>query len=128
MARKILGFDEVRVSNLIGIPTYRSGGLSEVAAEQGTWLAYRSALSDALFEASAVLLAYGISPPTGPARHHFRQQVNWLEVEIKKLSLPVYWVGGAPRHPSRWQRYTFRTFSGEAFFEALGRALVERKE
>jgi hypothetical protein len=128
MARKILGFDEVRVSNLIGIPTYRSGGLSDVATEQGIWLASRPALSDALFEASAVLLAYGLTPPTGPARHHFRQQVNWLEAEIKKLILPVYWVGGAPRHPSRWQRYTFRTFSGEAFLEALSKALVEREE
>ena len=83
------------------------------------WLAARVEMEQALGEASAVLLAYGLGEPTGSARAHFREQVAWLHEHIEQHDLPTWWVGGAPRHPSRWQRYTWRAYPDLAFPEGL---------
>jgi len=119
MAREVLGFERVRLANLFALPSYRSGGLSELGATPDGWLAAQAEMEQALSEASAVLLAYGIGEPTGPARAHFREQVAWLNERIEQHDLPTWWVGGAPRHPSRWQRYTWRAYPDLAFPEGL---------
>lgn len=126
MAREVLGFERVRLANLFALPSYRSGGLSELGATPDGWLAARAEMEQALSEASAVLLAYGIGEPTGPARAHFREQVAWLNERIEQHDLPTWWVGGAPRHPSRWQRYTWRAYPDLAFPEGLQRGLAVR--
>lgn len=127
-ARDILGFEEARLVNLFGGSSYRSGDVSVLGVEPAGWLAARGDLEAGLSSASAVLLAYGTNPPTGPARLHFRGQVDWLEGRIAALSLPSWWVGGAPRHPSRWQRYTWREFPDTSYAAALEAALRERSD
>ncbi|MFJ2661669.1 DUF1643 domain-containing protein [Arthrobacter koreensis] len=124
--RIILGFEEACLVNLFALPSYRSGGMSELGGEPLGWLAARREIETELRTADAVLLAYGAQLPTGPARGHFRDQVNWLNDRIEALGLPSWWVGGAPRHPSRWQRYTWREFPDLDFGEALRLALGQR--
>lgn len=123
MAREVLGFERVRLVNLFALPSYRSGGLSELGATPQGWLEARAGMERGLGEAGAVLLAYGVGEPAGPARAYFRDQVAWLNEQIAARNIPTWWVGGAPRHPSRWQRYTWRAYPDLAFSEALGVSL-----
>lgn len=126
MAREVLGFEQVKLVNLFALPSYRSGGLSELGATPQGWLEARLEMEQALGVADAVLLAYGVGEPTGPARAHFREQVAWLNEQIASRHLPTWWVGGAPRHPSRWQRYTWRNYPDLAFPEGLAQGLAVR--
>lgn len=119
MAREVLRFGQVKLANLFALASYRSGGISELGTTPQGWLEARRELEKALDEASAVLLAYGVAEPNGPARGHFREQVAWLNEQITLRDLPIWWVGGAPRHPSRWQRYTWKTYPDLAFVEGL---------
>lgn len=112
--------------NLFALPSYRSGGLSELGSTPEGWLAARDEIAGGLVGAAAVLLAYGTQTPSGPARDHFRHHVAWLDERISEYNLPTWWVGGAPRHPSRWQRYTWRECSGLEFREALRLTIVRR--
>jgi hypothetical protein len=122
----ILGFEHAKLVNLFAVSSYRSADLSELGSEPTAWLAARVDLETGLSSAHGVLLAYGTRPPTGPARQHFREQVDWLNGRIEALGLPSWWVGGAPRHPSRWQRYTWREFPDMAYPDALRLALGQR--
>jgi hypothetical protein len=70
-----------------------------------------------------VLLGYGVSRPPGVAGLHFQNQVVWLMEVLANSNLPIYAVGGAPRHPSRWQRWTSRTHPEAPFELALVREL-----
>lgn len=125
-ARVILGFEEARLVNLFAVSSYRSGEVSELGVAPAGWLDARSDLEAGLSSACGVLLSYGIRPPTGLAREHFRDQVDWLNSRIDAHFLPSWWVGGAPRHPSRWQRYTWREFPDMSYTDALGLALAQR--
>lgn len=125
-ARLILDFDRCEIVNLFSLPTYRTSGVAVAGISPSGWLDARPNLTDALDEASAVLLAYGISKPAGEAAKHHEAQVTWLENEITRRGLPVWWVGGAPRHPSRWHRYTYRAHPDTNFSEALTTALAIR--
>jgi hypothetical protein len=124
-ASAALGLGTVDVVNLFSVATYRSDDISQTGATPEPWLAARPAIADAVEHADAVLLAYGISEPTGAAREFHRGQVQWLTNLLTKSGLPVYVVGDGPRHPTRWQRYTTRHCQGLPFGEALGRALVD---
>lgn len=112
--------------NLFALASYRSGGLSELGGTPEGWLAARDDLAEGLDQSEAVLLAYGTQTPSGNAREHFREQVAWLEEQISERALPTWWVGQAPRHPSRWQRFTWREFEGVEFSEALRLSLGVR--
>lgn len=122
----ILGFERAVVANLFAFPTYRSGGIADIGRTPDGWLDARPTLVSGLDGCEAVLLAYGTQEPSGEARAHHREQVRWLDGQIEYRALPTWWVGGAPRHPSRWQRYTWREFSGLRFEEALVQALALR--
>lgn len=122
-AATILGFEGAVIANLFALPTYRSGGISDLGGTPDGWLDARSALVSGLDACDGVLLAYGTQEPSGEARAHHREQVRWLDEQIEERSLPTWWVGGAPRHPSRWQRYTWRELPGIEFSDALRVAL-----
>lgn len=124
LARRLLGYQEVRLRNPFALASYRSEGLSDLGAAPEGWLTARQELAEALGCAAGVLFAYGTQPPTGPARAHFREQVRWLHDTVESGGLPCWWVGNAPRHPSRWQRFTCRQFPDLAFAEALSLALT----
>lgn len=122
-AAAILGFEQAVLANLFALPTYRSGGIVDLGRTPDGWLDARSALFSGLDACDGVLLAYGTQEPSGEARAHHREQVRWLGEQIEDRSLPTWWVGGAPRHPSRWQRYTWRELPGIEFSDALRVAL-----
>lgn len=119
----ILGFEEAVLANLFALPTYRSGGIVDLGRTPDGWIDARSALFSGLDACDGVLLAYGTQEPSGEARAHHREQVRWLDEQSEDRSLPTWWVGGAPRHPSRWQRYTWRELPGIEFSDALRVAL-----
>lgn len=125
-AAMILGFEQAVVANLFALPTYRSGGIADLGRTPDGWHEARSSLVSGLDGCDAVLLAYVTHEPSGEARSHHREQVRWLDEQIEVRALPTWWVGGAPRHPSRWQRYTWREFSGLRFEEALEKGLALR--
>ncbi|WP_208722094.1 hypothetical protein [Rhodococcus qingshengii] len=49
----------------------------------------------------------------------------WLTEEIADRSVPVWYVGDGPRHPSRWHRWTHRTYPEMPFIEALRNSIVQ---
>ena len=125
-ARLILEFDFCEIVNLFSLPTYRTTGVAVAGICPSGWLEARMDLARALDRASAVLLAYGVTKPAGAAAKHHEAQLVWLENEITRRGLPVWWVGGAPRHPSRWHRYTHRAHPETDFPVALTTALARR--
>lgn len=118
-AREILGATRVEVVNLFPLPTYRVTGIADVGTVELDWLAARPVIGRALRNADIAVLAYGTRPPTGPARMLQRDQVTWLRDQLVEFGIPAYVVGNAPRHPSRWQRYTSRVHPELPFYEAL---------
>lgn len=126
-ARQLLGFATVDLVNLFAFTTHDATDLSVAGQQSDGWHAARPVLGAGLENADGVLLAYGVQLPTGLARTHFRSQVDWLERRLVEVDLPVWLVGGAPRHPSRWQRYTHRTAPELPFEQALHLALRLRE-
>ncbi len=110
--------------NLFALATYRSGAVATLGADADGWLEARGTLSAGLRQADGILLAYGVQEPSGPARTHHRAQVLWLADEVGPLGLQLWGVGGAPRHPSRWQRFTSREYPELPFSAALKRCLT----
>lgn len=125
LARELLGFRTVEVVNLFPLPTYRTSGLAEVGQTQERWDQARGELRAAIGRASSVLLAYGLGEPTGVARTHHRAQVAWLRQLLIDEQMPVWSVGGEPRHPSRWHRYTHRLDPLRSFRDVLPEALIQ---
>jgi hypothetical protein len=125
LAKKTLGFDSVSAANLFSIPTYRTGGITQVGAEPDGWIAAREGLADAIGKANAVVLAYGCQEPSGAARQHFRNQLAWMRTEISGSGLATWMIDGRPRHPSRWHRHTHTRYPELSFAEALPLVLQE---
>lgn len=119
MAREILGYDDVVVANVVDVATRSTGELATVGGEPDVWVRARPQLRAAITQADVVMLGYGCTEPSGPARLHFRAQAAWLQDLVNQLGLPVVMVGNAPRHPSRWQRWTSRQHPDLAFPDAL---------
>jgi hypothetical protein len=124
LARVALGFEHVELENLFSRPTYRTGGVSLAGITDVGWQEARPLLLAALDRAAAVLMAYGTTKPSGAAAQHFAEQVIWIERQASERGLDVWTVGGAPRHPSRWQRYTYREHPGVPFPDALRASLA----
>ncbi|MCK9893895.1 DUF1643 domain-containing protein [Frankia sp. AgB32] len=126
LAGELLGFAEVKVVNLFSMPSQATGAISELGATAEGWLTARPSLDVALAGADAVLLAYGATSPSGSARTHFREQVEWLHSRLDEWAVPGWQVGDGPRHPSRWQRWTSREHPDVPFAEAVRRSLVPK--
>jgi len=124
MADELLGFSHVSVVNLFALPSHATGEIAALGVEEAGWLKARGDLGPGISAADGVLLAYGATAPTGPARGHFRDQVEWVRERIAAEDLPVWHVGDGPRHPSRWQRWTSRAHPGVPFAEALQSSLA----
>ena len=124
LAANLLGFEEAAVANLFAFPSHSTGAIATLGATPEGWTAARPQLQASLDQSGSVLLAYGSTPPTGPARHNFYAQVEWLHHHLSALGTPTWQVGDGPRHPSRWQRWTCRAHPGLTFSEALRVSLV----
>jgi hypothetical protein len=125
LAAELLGFNDVEVTNLFSVPSHATGAIAELGTAEEGWLAARPSLETCLGAGSGVLLAYGITPPSGEARFQFREQIAWLHSRIAATALPTWHVGDGPRHPSRWQRWTYRAHPNVPFPEALHNSLVQ---
>jgi hypothetical protein len=123
LAAELLGYDQVELANLLSSATSTVLEISVVGASAEPWDRARPDIDGALERATGVLLGWGCSEPNGLARLHHRRQTAWLAVRTAAHDLPRWTIGGAPRHPSRWQRYTHRTFPGVEFRDAVRRAL-----
>jgi hypothetical protein len=124
LAAELLGFDDVAVVNLFSVPSYATGAIAELGTTEDGWLTARAPIDTCLGVANGVLLAYGVTSPTGDAGLQFRQQVAWLRSRVVEMELPTWHVGDGPRHPSRWQRWTYRAHPDVPFPEALRNSLV----
>jgi hypothetical protein len=125
-AKDILGCKSASITNLFAVPTANVVDIATTCVGAAEWQAMRPAIAEGITRADAILLAWGCTEPSGPARAHHRAQVAWLTQIIKRAGLPVWTVGGAPRHPSRWQRYTSRAYPSLAFNDALAISLDRR--
>lgn len=126
LARTLLGFEAVEHGNLFAQPTKDLAGITTVGVSEDGWTAARTDLTRQLQRAQGALLGYGVQSPSGVAGRLFKEQVAWLEAELTHLALPVWEVGGQPRHPSRWQRHTHRAHFGTPFEMALSASLRRR--
>lgn len=124
LAAELLGCQEVQIVNLLGTPTRDVCDIQSAGSMPGPWIDSRTSIQCLLPTADAVLFAWGCKSPIGSARIHQRRQVEWVKVQTKQQDLPEWTVGGCPRHPSRWQRYTHHAFPGVAFRDALRLALI----
>jgi hypothetical protein len=104
-AADALGFERWSIANLLDVSTSTVRDISACGREQTAWLTSRTSLRSGVENASAVLLAYGTSVPSGPARRHWKEQIEWIVAEVRMQGQPMLAWGGLPRHPSRWQRY-----------------------
>jgi hypothetical protein len=123
LAARIIGASSVTIVNLLDVPTDDVNAVSEAGRDVSHWLRTRGYLKEHLVMADDVLLAWGVSEPTGPARYFRRDQISWVHTEIRMLGATSWMVGGLPRHPSRWQRHTSRDFPGRSFPSALRASL-----
>lgn len=124
LAAELLETKKFVIGNLCHASTYRSGDLAKAGDSAAPWNEARLALAGALVDATDVLLAYGVVEPAGLARAHHRAQVKWLMDAIPQTGLKLWTVGGTPRHPSRWQRFTWKHYPDLAFREALKLSLM----
>lgn len=124
MAAEIIGAEAAELVNLLNIPTADVNGIATVGQEAHSWLSSRCRLHAAVMAADEVLYAWGITEPSGPARSHHRAQVGWLLQLVQARGAGEWMVGGAPRHPSRWQRYTASMRPGVPFEQALRSTLL----
>lgn len=116
----------VEHGNLFAHATRDLAGITTLGVSEDGWSAARSELTGQLRRAQGALLGYGAQSPSGVAGQLFKEQVEWLEAELTQVALPVWVVGGLPRHPSRWQRHTHRAHFGTPFEVALYASLRRR--
>jgi hypothetical protein len=124
LAGELLGYDDVVIGNLFATPSSSVTDIPALGAGPAGWLEARVALQVQFEVCAGVLLAYGVSAPTGPARHHYKGQLGWLDDALSGFTVPRYQVGETPRHPSRWQRWTARQHPQLEFRDALCRSFV----
>lgn len=105
VAANCLGCDAVRIVNLFATPTRDLAALSMVAHHSQDWTARRAVIAAAIREGDEVLLGWGVSFPTGPARTRLDEQIKWLVAELDAIEVVAWVVGDGPRHPSRWHQY-----------------------
>jgi len=123
LAKEVLGYESLSVANIFGIATRSSGEITAVGASAHGWEDARIELEEALAHASAALLAYGKTEPSGAARLHHRSQVSWVIDHLVTHGTPTWLLGEYPYHPSRWQRWRYRHAPDATMREALTEGL-----
>jgi hypothetical protein len=126
LAASVLQLDSFSICNLFPLATDDVNEISQLGFGTGAWHEGRQALEDELRAGDHVLFAWGLAEPLGPARAHHRDQVSWVRRRVRERHAVTWTLGGAPRHPSRWQRHTSATLPGVPFETAL-RASLSRE-
>ncbi len=106
-AAGLLGYQNLRIVNLLNVPTRNSGHVVELGATEEPWLEARHHLSVSLLAAADLLFAWGLLHHLGLARSVAKQQVDWLlDLAVTVGHQSAWAVGHDVRHPSRWHQYT----------------------
>lgn len=130
VVRECLNCDVVQIVNLYPHATKDLAGLGRVAGDTKDWIEQRHVISTALRQADEVLLGWGVSLPTGPARARMIAQISWAIDQLQSLGVVPWVVGDGPRHPSRWHQYVSdrhgRT-SGGSLAERIRDSVVQLK-
>lgn len=111
--------ENYRVVNLFETPTASTSELARLGEDELAWQGARAAILDSIRCSKSAILAYGVAAPPGAVMPVFNRQVDWLGTVLGENDVLAWQVGGAPRHPSRWQRYTSRFYSDLTFDQAL---------
>ncbi|MEV5337827.1 DUF1643 domain-containing protein [Streptomyces sp. NPDC052676] len=123
LACDLLGFETFTMRNLFAVPSGTVTDISTLGATADGWAQARKQMESAFSACDGVLLAYGISEPTGAARKYHREQVRWVTERLVASGCQSFQVGDGPRHPSRWQRWTSRHHRELEFSAALEASL-----
>ncbi len=123
LAATLIGCQHVVIANLFDQPVRDVQELTIAGADPNSWIGARYQLGHAITMAQHVLMAWGISEPTGSAREHHRAQIDWVTESLSRTPSNSWMLGDGPRHPSRWQRYTSRIHPGLPFTEAVRMSL-----
>jgi len=123
LAARFIGCVEITFGNLFPLPSEDVLGIARLGSRPELWFDARVDLAHQLSRADDVLLGWGCTEPAGEARLHHRAQIEWLLTTAESKSTQIWTVGGLPRHPSRWQRYTSRAYPALPFVAALGVSL-----
>lgn len=127
VAKDVLGCASLQVANMFAIPTKDLPDINLVGREPHGWLATRPQLTEAIAQADVVILGWGLGGLSGPARLHFREQIDWV-FSLLAAHGRVWTVGGVPRHPSRWRQFVGpqrNIARGEDFTERLRSVLQQ---
>lgn len=126
LAAKLLSHEEATIANLFPLATKNVLEVNAIGKDFGLWLSARAEISERLAVSGDILLAYGCQEPVGEVRAHFRAQIAWLRQKIRASDGRVWSVSDQPRHPSRWQRHTARSYPGMPFDKALELSLQQQ--
>lgn len=122
---EILGGGSIIIVNLFPTATRSVLDIPRVEQSQQLWQATRLEIETSIELCDRVLLAYGLQAPRKPAASYYHEQVAWLQTIIAQLEKPTITVGGLPRHPSRWQRFTSAHYPTKNFRDALRHSIRE---
>ena len=125
LASSLLGADDLVIANLIPVALRSTTDQRVQSVSTRRWGEARSHIESLLDPGDIVLLGYGTTEPSAPARERFRGQVAWLHSMLCERDLRVVQVGDRPHHPSRWHRYTRRKYPNLDFPAALRIELSE---
>lgn len=104
-AAEVLGHSDVAIANLIGVRTRDVNEIAIIGTHAASWLTSRSAILNVVKSTATVLLAFGVTEPSGVARMHYREQLSWLAGVLEGERNTLVAFRGRPHHPSRWHRY-----------------------
>lgn len=105
LAQALLGADDLQIANLFPLASSNMHGVSTMGRDELTWLLARPAIDSLIGSSDDLLLGWGIARLTGAADGHFRQQISWVRTRLSGIEVPIWALGGEPRHPSRWHQY-----------------------
>ena len=125
LACKALNFDSYTVKNLYPAAIPNTNAFPKVK-DDPIWGKGRTQILNSLNDETtgAVLLGFGVSPPSGLQRGNYLDRVSWLTDELRRRSLVVWTFGGRTSHPSRWHREVRRSDPGKSVEESVHRFLT----
>lgn len=107
--------DNYVIVNLYAAELSNSKSLDAETSELGWWAGRREIERELRGQSTqAVLLGYGVQPPSGVQRAFYRKQLAWLADALSDTNHLPWTYGDRPVHPSRWQRVAYRYRPGSS--------------
>lgn len=127
-ALPLTGCSELRLANLIDIPSKDQRQLAGLIVTKQDLARSREQLAAAIEGADEILFAWGTGRINGAVGRLLKEQAAWVRTHVGVRGLPQVWmVAGMPRHPSRWRQFVGpekRRVEGNSFEERLAKVLA----